>query len=94
MERRLEEEEQELKGEGESPKGSGLLVLKDVWHMIEPSFYFTYRDFERLGLTPFHPRYVICEGTFGCGPIVLALGHKVAGLKWGSVDFKHSLSDE
>jgi hypothetical protein len=35
-----------------------------------------------------------CKCAFGCGPTVLALSHKVVGLKWGLIEFKRSLSDE
>jgi hypothetical protein len=67
---------------------------RDTWHTIESGRYLAYCDFEIQRLTPSHPQYVRCEGAFGCGPMVLAPGHKVAGLKWGAVDFKRSLSDE
>jgi hypothetical protein len=73
MERRLEEEERELLV-GESPKGSGPLVLKDMWRLIKSGHHLGYRDFEIQGSTPFHPRYARCEGAFGCGPTVIAQG--------------------
>jgi hypothetical protein len=82
MERWLEEEERELPV-GESLKGSGPLVLKDVWCLIKSGRYLTYRDFERQGSTPFHPRYVRCEGAFGCGPTVIAQGQGMEGLVGG-----------
>jgi hypothetical protein len=71
MERQLEEEEKELPV-GESLKGSGPLVLEDMWRLIKSIFHLSYHNFEIKGSTPFHPRYAICEGTFGCGPMVIA----------------------
>jgi hypothetical protein len=73
MERRLEEGERELPV-GESPKGSGPLVLKDTWSLIKSGRHLSYHDFEIQGSTPFHPRYARCEGAFGCRPMVIAPG--------------------
>jgi hypothetical protein len=56
MERCLEEEERELPV-GESPKGSGPLVLEDIWCLIKFDRHLGYHDFEIQGSSPFHPRY-------------------------------------
>jgi hypothetical protein len=48
---------------------------RDTWRLIKSGRHLGYRDSEIQGSTPFHPRYVRCEGAFGCGPTVIAQGH-------------------
>jgi hypothetical protein len=48
---------------------------QDMWHLIKSGRHLGYHDSEIQGSTPFHPRYVRCEGAFGCRPMVIAQGH-------------------